>query len=181
MEKETLLFFLKVICIGVMIRDFLYFKIDNSICIAGFLGGIVYTSLGYNTISLPSAFLFAFIVLSMGFILYLVNSIGAGDVKFLAVLVFWIPLENWGAFLLKVSILGGCVGILELAFPKYLRSLRIFFIEKIKYFIKNNQILNKFLHLSFLININNYVSDTLWEKPVPYGVAIANGCLWQIL
>lgn len=164
-----------------MLRDFLYFKIDNGLCVACMIGGIFYILLGYSPMSLTTASLTALTILTIGFCLNLLNVIGAGDVKFLTALGFWISPENLGDFFIHMTLIGGVVCGLELGFGKKLFWLRHKMQKQIHDAVKNVKILNKFLHLFDLIESNEASMATVWEKPIPYGVAIAGTCFWQFL
>jgi Flp pilus assembly protein protease CpaA len=125
--------------------------------------------------SFLTAFYASIGILLVGFILNLLSIIGAGDVKFLAALILWIKPTQWAGFFITMSLLGTILCVIELGFAKKLRFFRLF-IQKT---IKKGKILNKFTF--FLRDFNKYPSHlSIWEKPVPYGIAIAGAGLWQL-
>lgn len=181
MTKIFLTYLFALLSFLTIVRDFFYFKIDNGLCLGFAFLGICYTLEGFSGTSLTTAFTSSFIILTVGFLLYLLSFIGAGDVKLLAVLAFWVAPQDYGEFFVRMTLLGVGICGMEVCFWQKLRYCRHHVTKKIKKIIEKYKILNKFLLC--LTDINKYPAHlkNVWARPIPYGIAIVGAGLWQIL
>ncbi len=96
-----------------MTTDVLYRRIYNYIPVI-----IILLSLGLFFFSIQLSLFVPLIVLIIGFILFISNVWGAGDAKFCFALIISLPPELIFLFFLVMSLSGGIIAIMMLAFPR---------------------------------------------------------------
>lgn len=162
-----------ILCIAIL-RDFIFFKIDNILPVLIIIWYLLYMALTLKPQNFTlTPFLISGTALAAGFLLMAFKIWGGGDSKLLAALLLWIPLKDICDFILIVTVLGGFIGILEYYFQDETSNIRS---RIIKYLIRHNILKNKKIS-------RPKKSKTSFQKtPVPYGVAIGlAGCFMVAL
>lgn len=124
------------------------FRIPNISCLAILLLFPVYVFTSQTTIPWPEHVAVFVIVLVLGYVLFLKNLAGAGDIKLIAVIALWAGPEYWGHFLFITAIAGGVLSLGIGAVTLVRRRLS-----------------------------PTTEGPSLSQTPIPYGVAIAVGGL----
>lgn len=112
-------FFICLCVLHAMITDVICRRIYNYNSVL-----IIISSLSLYFYSVQFSFLIPFIVLTVGFFLFLFNVWGAGDAKFCFALTLSLPSDLIFPFFLVMSISGGGIAIFMLIFP-WLRGKHI--------------------------------------------------------
>lgn len=158
--------------------DFVFYRIPNIIVLLILVLLVFKISLTGIKEELVTSLYIALLSLSIGYIFYLLKSIGAGDAKFLAVSLAWIPVEQILFYLVIVSLLGGVLAICYSFIPRIINSLRL----KIYNFLKSNSMGNCAFLKSYLNQPFNHTQHKSWRKiSIPYGLSIAIGNILTIL
>ena len=104
-----------------MISDFLYLKIPNWISIALVIVFIFYAVFSWPDIKLTEHLIIGASVFCVTFVLFLLNSFGAGDVKFLSALSLWTNAQQFVPFIMLVAILGGVIALMIISMRLFLK------------------------------------------------------------
>jgi Flp pilus assembly protein protease CpaA len=160
-----------IACFVAAVCDFLVFKLPNAILLFIILLFVLKVLLfqSINDFIWPSV---AFVgVLCVGFFMYRLKWIGAGDAKFIATASLWASQINLAFFLLMMSIAGG---VLALAYLKY--NPQIFALQQ--------KLLEQFRNISYfekvMVASKSSKTDDNKHKTnivIPYGIAVFIGVL----
>jgi prepilin peptidase CpaA len=163
---ENLIHYSLIILIFIsVLKDFIFFKIDNEYCILIFLLYLIHLSLLFPSSISFTPLLAAALTLGIGFVLVTLRLIGAGDVKFMAALMVWIPPSEIIDFLFVTTILGSFLSIFEYYFKKSFFRLR----NTVILFMKKNIFLKE---KTYTTRKGKGSKTPFFKVPVPYGVAI---------
>lgn len=163
---SSLELFLMPACFFAAVYDFLFYKIPN--WLVAMLISVFYLKSGLNImmgepLSIlvhPSITFVVFLV--VGFLLFAIGIMGAGDAKLLAACSLWTTEINSMHFIMLVAFSGGILATCYLIFKKPLAFIRELLLSKI---------VNKFESVPLIIKEENMV---------PYAVAIFGGLAWLI-
>jgi prepilin peptidase CpaA len=159
--------FLIPMCFYAALNDFLFYKIPNwivGLIIAVYIVKsliLILMGASFSILIEPSITFVA--VLSVGFLLFVFRVFGAGDAKLLAACSLWMSEINSLQFIALVTLAGGILAIMYLAYKNPLAFVRQLMLSKI---------VDKFEKTSLIIRN---------ETVVPYAVAIFAGVVWVVL
>lgn len=143
---------LTCLMITVMITDITRFIIPNLLVLSILL---LYPAVLYFAPTMPdwqSALLIGLASFAVGFVIFIFNLMGGGDIKLFTVAAIFVGKDNFFEFLMLVSLMGGCLALLLVA----IRPIVPFIASKCGKIDKIPKVLTV-------------------GQPAPYGVAIALG------
>lgn len=159
--------FLFPACFFAAINDFLFYKIPNwlvgLIVVTFLLKSFVLIIDGASLVILQTPLITFCIVLTIGFILYVLRIFGAGDAKLLAACSLWLSDKNTFEFIFLVIISGGLLAFAYILFKKPIAFIRHLLLAKI---VDN-------------LGVNSPTIKN--QNVVPYAVAIFAGVIWVVL
>jgi prepilin peptidase CpaA len=154
-------------CLYAAIYDFLFYKIPNKLVIfilAAYILKAGFTIVMGASIDILTEPVLTFtIVLSVGFLLFAIKVLGAGDAKLLAVSSLWMSEINSIQFITLVVISGGILALIYITLKKPLAFIRKLMLSKI---------VAKYGEATFVSASGNVV---------PYAMAICAGVVWVLL
>ena len=164
---------LSIVLILVVIFDFFYFIIPNSLSIF-ILGTFLIYFLLTDYSRIPYNLIFPTIIFFTGILLAQSNILGFGDSKLLSSLSFGIGPFYTLHLIIYTVLLGGILAVLILAFKKHVHAIRL------KAF--QNNVFNKlsYFFIADLIAVKKEVSHIAMQKYMPYGLAIAPAGLYAV-
>lgn len=156
----------------VMVSDLLYRRISNVLVGVLLLLWAISSAYAYakgltDLASIGRSLVLAFVVLALGYVLFVIRWMGAGDAKLMAVLCLWLS-KHALAFLMVTALAGGA---LALALPALQQAERILALWVMR--------LNTWLPRQPFA-VPQHIGDEAIEG-IPYGLAIAFGAafiLW---
>lgn len=101
------------------VNDLCTMKIPNAcvlLLLAGFV--LVLPALPFTWVEVGDALVVALCVLVAGFVLFMLNVLGAGDGKLFAVLALWLGADGAQAMLVMAAIFGGVLAMILLAYRR---------------------------------------------------------------
>lgn len=145
-------------CVGIACWDFLFYKIPNKAILGVLVLALIHLLLNTNGDMhyLMWTFLAAFVALAISYGLYSFKLLGAGDGKYIAVAILFIPLKSAFTFLIIMSLAGGVLGLFYKLYHAHISALKRYI---------GAQLPERF----------EVVEET--GKTVPYGVAITVGII----
>jgi prepilin peptidase CpaA len=146
--------------VAAVVYDVKSLRIPNWVCylIAG-LFGVKYLILGAAD-GLALHLLVFGCALTVGFVAFAFNVVGAGDAKLLSAICLWLGPTDIPMFILLMAVVGGLFGLLVIV-ARHFDYVLIWFIPYEK---------------------RRYVPDfLLGDGPIPYGVAITGGALLSLV
>ncbi|MEM7620364.1 MAG: prepilin peptidase [Pseudomonadota bacterium] len=150
--------FIFIVCYAI-VSDFITLTIPNWVPLALTAGFAVYTALFWQTIPLQQHLLFAFVALIIGFGLFALGWMGAGDVKLISSVVLWAGPLHTVPFVFYMALSGGLFAFI-LILLKRLAPHRSALYEKIP-------------PLKRIIKFSK-------RQVIPYGVAIGCSALFTV-
>lgn len=115
-----------------------------------------------GTITLISCYLF-----------YIFGWFGAGDVKFIFAASLWASQVNSLIFFLSISLAGGVLALIYVNFSAYIDQVRFFLISFLGKHFNKNPFFRRYSEAPFICA----TAVPTRETKIPYGVAVAMGCL----
>ncbi len=155
------------------IFDFLFYRIPNLfvlVLIGLFLG--MSLALGNDKFFLVAG-ITGIITLISCYLFYIFGWLGAGDVKFIFAASLWASHVNSLIFFVSVSLAGGILALIYINFSAYIDQARLFLISFLGKHLKNNQFFRHYSEAPFIYATTVPARET----KIPYGVAVAMGCL----
>lgn len=165
MVFDFILILVLIIC---LVTDIRYQKIYNKVIFPGLIAALLLHFIIYGFTGLKTSFIGFFIGFFILLIPYLLDGIGAGDVKLLALIGALKGSEFVLNTALYMSVIGGAMAVVMILFHKeplkFLKELNLWFFS-----VFHN------------INFKPKSSSTAFSKKYPYGVAITSGALICLL
>lgn len=162
-----------ICAITIGIFDFLFYRIPNVlvlVLIGLFLG--MSLALGNNKFFIAAG-ITGMITLICCYLFYIFGWLGAGDVKFIFAASLWASHSNILIFFLSISLAGGILALIYINFSAYIDQARLFLISFLGKHFNKNSFFRRYSEAPFI-----YATAVLArETKVPYGVAVAMGCL----
>lgn len=140
------------------ISDWQRFRIPNIVPICLIALWPVYMTVSPAPVDWGYSLLFAAIVLALGFAAFAGNFVGAGDVKFLAAAMLWVPPVQAADFLVAVGLSGGVLCLVLMRAHSF-------------GLIKSPDVATS-PQMATIASKSPY-----YKQCAPYGIAIACGCL----
>lgn len=158
--------FLIAACLYAAVTDFLYYKIPNWIVIAligvYLIKAAVAIAMGAPLTDFIIPATSFGIILCVGFILFAVKILGAGDAKLLAACALWMGEINIMQFIVLTLIAGGLIAIIYLKLNQGVDFLRNLVLAKI------------------ITKLGKASAPPTDKKSVPYAIAIFIGVVWVL-
>jgi len=164
---------LSIALILVVIFDFCYFIIPNSLPIFIFGTFLIYFLLtDYSHI--PQNLIFPTVIFFTGILLAQSNTLGFGDSKLLSSLSFGLGPFYTLHLIIYTILLGGILAVVIFAFKKYIHVIRLRSFQ--------NNIFNKIssFFIPDLKDVKKEASHITMQKYMPYGLAIAPAGLYAV-
>lgn len=159
---------------AIAVYDFCFFRIPNMMLLILLASILLYLPLLPGLDLLQDHLIVFGLMLILGFGLYLLKVIGAGDAKYLAVSALWIGPDFIAPFAMTVTISGGILAIIYLFARK---SISRYASQSAELIIKLE---HKFKPLNLVWSLGNGTrgySPKEHSNKMPYGIAIAIGAI----
>lgn len=154
-------------------NDFLCYKIPNQLLILLVVLYIIRNLIFLNPAYVIQPGIYATITLGVGFVLYLLKVMGAGDAKLLAVTTLWMADYSMLDFYSCVALLGGLMAVIYFFAGKTIYKWRHKMLDRIKAWPARH-----FIHKIMVLPTASNPSQAAYQHPInelkalPYGVPI---------
>ena len=145
-------------CVGIACWDFLFYKIPNNAILGILFLAVLHLLMNSNgdLHHIMWTFFFSFVALLVSSGLSSFMFLGAGDGKYIAVAILFVPLKSAFTFLIIMSLAGGLLGLFYKLYHAHISALKRYI---------GAQLPKRF----------EVIEET--GKTVPYGVAITAGII----
>jgi prepilin peptidase CpaA len=177
LELDFFYILLGAVSLLIAVSDFLFYKIPNFLVLVLIVLFLLKVLLFQELKDLTGPSMAFLSVIVIGFFLYHFKMFGAGDVKFFAVFSAWaLDKEEFIMGFIFIAFFGALLAVIYLTFPTHIEILRNI----------GKRWAHKFFVLSSISEETKFLKELREKKGkkriiIPYGVAVAAGCLKLVI